>query len=137
MSSTCTEQVAQAFQLLLLALDVKDVLARPDAHRVPHDVDDRERLERRLRQAVDRVDDERAPVADLHPPLVVKRLDEAVALRVGKGGVDHAADRRVEHLPVGPDLLQGLAEPRGPDKLAALLLLEKHVPVCRRGQTSC
>src|SRR4029077_17807641 len=55
-------------------------------------------------------------------------LDEAVPLPVGKRGVDHAADRRVKHLPVRLDLLKGRAEPRGPDELAALLLLEEHVP---------
>src|SRR5262249_49971211 len=61
-------------------------------------------------------------------PLRGKGLDEAVPLLVGKRGVEHAADRRIEHLPVGPDFLERLAEPRGPDELAALLLLEEHVP---------
>ena len=49
-------------------------------------------------------------------------------LLVGKRGVEHAADRRIEHLPVGQHLLERLAKPRGPDELAALLLLEEHVP---------
>src|SRR2546430_11953922 len=54
------------------------------------------------------------------------------ALRVGEGGIDHPADRGVEHLAVGPYLLERLAVPGRPHEAAAFLLLQQHVPAVEK-----
>ena len=67
-----------AHVLLFLPLDVEQVLAGADAERVAHDVHRRVRGDRRLGQAGDRIDQDRAVEGDA---LVLERLQEALARR--------------------------------------------------------
>ena len=111
--------------LLFLPFHLQDVLAGSDSQTVSHDIDDREPIGGRLREAVDRIDEGR-PLERQRP--VLHGLHVAASFAIGPARILEPTDHRGPPFSVRTDARRASAHPGRFQVAVPLFLLEQHLP---------